>query len=103
MEDGTITVRWHILEKEKKQLHWKMPSVLWILILTICSISCCISVLQAAEAGMQEEGHSIRDLLQRHIVQAVRRGWHSVSVQIYVCLCAVAVVQADIIRVEVYN
>lgn len=50
---------------------------------------------------MQEEGHSIKGL---HIVQAVRRGWHSVSVQIYVCLCAAAVVQADIIRVaEVYN
>ena len=101
MEDGTITVRWHILEKGKKLQLWKMPSVLWILILTICSISCCISVLQAAEAGMQEEGHSIRVRHLQHIVQAVLRGLHSACVQIYVCLCAV--VQAAIIRVEVYK
>ena len=80
-----------------------MPSVRWILILTICSISCCISVLQAVEAGMQEEGRSIRGHHLQHIVQDVLRGLHSACVQIYVCQCVVAMVQAVIIQVEAYN
>ena len=59
--------------------------------------------MQAVEAGMQEEERSIRGRHLQHIVQAVLRGLHSACVQIYVCLCAVAMVQAAIIRVEVYK